>query len=151
MTAGDRLSSTTLLALLPDRPSVPLSSLPEWTWGLTQQYKTNNTSAGPSVFLARRQLTSQLTVVHRSNRLGITLASSDRLLHRHESGEKRWARPSGVWETSSICQVQAAHPVCFWSYLTAVCLNAFMYLYITVVLQWRVSKRAASYCVNFVD
>lgn len=62
MTADDRLSSTTLLALLPDRPSIPFSSLPEWTWGLTQQYKTNNTSARPSLFLATRQLPFHLTV-----------------------------------------------------------------------------------------
>ena len=59
-----QMSSTTLLALLSDRPSVPFSSLPEWTWGLTRRYKTNNTSARPSLFPATRQLTFHFTVAN---------------------------------------------------------------------------------------
>ena len=77
MTAGDRLSSTTLLALLRDRPSVPFSSLPEWTWGLTRPCKTNNTPARPSLFAATwQQLSFQLTVCPCSTRLSIIPASS---------------------------------------------------------------------------
>ena len=93
MTAGDRLSSTTLLALLPDRPSVPLSSLPEWTWGLTQQCKTNNTSARPSVFSSNEAAYLSVDCSPCRARLSITAASSiipwPSPLDRHESVWKK--------------------------------------------------------------
>lgn len=54
-------------------PATLFSSRPEWIWGLTQPYKTNNTSAGTSVSKAASQLTFELTVVHQ---LSITSASS---------------------------------------------------------------------------
>lgn len=60
----------------PPHPSTThtlFSSHPEWIWGLTQQYKTNNTSARTSVSKATSQLPFELTVVHQ---LSITSASS---------------------------------------------------------------------------
>lgn len=121
MTAGDRLSSTTLLALLPDRPSVPLSSLPEWTWGLTQQYKTNNTSARPSVFPATRQLTFQLTVVHvvtDSASPQFPLSFPDRP-HRTAVSLARMCEAICVSNIST-CWVKAMHVACFWFTCTQV-------------------------------
>lgn len=45
-------------------PATLFSSRPEWIWGLTQQSKTNKTSARTSVSKATSQLTFELTVVH---------------------------------------------------------------------------------------
>ncbi len=128
MTAGDRLSSTTLPALLPDRPSVPLSSLPEWTWGLTQQCKTNNTSARPSVFPASEQLTFHSTGVH----VVTDSASPASLSFPHRPF---WTKMSparlceAIWRERniSIQWVKALHVICFWSFLLAVSSHALKY------------------------
>lgn len=75
------LHHSPIVALVPDRhpphthmhAATLFSSPPEWIWGLTQQCKTNNTSARTSVFKPTSQLTFELTVVHQ---LGISSASS---------------------------------------------------------------------------